>query len=113
MNEKHRRNYESAFDCFAVVWMASCDHSLVFFFNALAYNLESGSDDAYVYDLLQTRKEEQQFAKVKEIREILLQCALLLTDLVVGWGYIMLFLILPFRMAISYLFYYYSLQHRG
>lgn len=86
---------------------------LSFFFNALAYNLESGSDDAYVYDLLQTRKEEQQFAKVKEIREILLQCALLLTDLVVGWGYIMLFLILPFRMAISYLFYYYSLQHRG
>lgn len=51
---------------------------LSFLFNALAYNLESGSDDAYVYDLLQTMKEEQQFAKVKGIHEILLQCALLL-----------------------------------
>lgn len=55
-----------------------------FILNALSYNLESGTDDAYVYDLLQECKAEEKFAQVKGIREILLQVAMFLALFISG-----------------------------
>lgn len=51
---------------------------LSFALTALSYNLESGTDSAYVYDLLVEYNCEQEFARVQGIREVILQVAMLL-----------------------------------
>lgn len=55
-----------------------------FVLNALSYNLESGTDDAYVYDLLLKNNEEEKFAQIKGVREIILQVAMFLSLFISG-----------------------------
>lgn len=57
---------------------------LSFMMSALSYNLESGTDSAYVYDLLESTGEKEQFTKVQGVREIILQAAGLLAAVIGG-----------------------------
>lgn len=51
------------------IWMVY----LSFIISAIAYTLESGTDSAYVYDLMLENKDEQRFAKVQGYREVIFQ----------------------------------------
>lgn len=42
---------------------------------ALSYNMESGTDTAYVYDLMIENKDESRFSKVQGYREVVIQSA--------------------------------------
>ena len=46
---------------------------LAFIISALSYNMESGTDSAYVYDLMLENKDEKNFPKIQGKREVILQ----------------------------------------
>ncbi len=48
---------------------------IAFIVSALSYNMESGSDTAFVYDSLLENNEEKKFTKVQGYREVVLQVA--------------------------------------
>ncbi|MFR1449892.1 MAG: MFS transporter [Beduini sp.] len=50
---------------------------LSFILSALSYNMESGTDSAYVYDLMKSQNKEKTFAKVQGYREMIIQIAML------------------------------------
>ena len=52
--------------------------------SALSYNLESGTDSAYVYDLLMETHEQDTFPKIQGRREIVIQMATLLATTIGG-----------------------------
>ena len=55
-----------------------------FALSALSYNLESGTDSAYIYDLLSETNEQDRFAKIQGYREVILQGAMLLGVVIGG-----------------------------
>lgn len=57
---------------------------LSFILQALSYNLESGTDSAYVYDLLLEYNEQDEFAKIQGKREVVIQVAMLLSTTIGG-----------------------------
>ena len=57
---------------------------LSFILSALSYNLESGTDSAYVYDLLMETHEQDTFPKIQGRREIVIQMATLLATTIGG-----------------------------
>ena len=57
---------------------------LSFILQALSYNLESGTDSAYVYDLLLEYNEQEEFAKIQGKREVVIQVAMLLSTTIGG-----------------------------
>jgi|GEM_PF-6936495 len=57
---------------------------LAFALSALSYNLESGTDSAYIYDLLSETSEEHRFAKIQGIREVIRNIALLVGGVIGG-----------------------------
>lgn len=59
--------------------------ALSFFFQALAYNLESGAGDALIYDTLLTIEEEESYMKIKGRQEWSYQAASVFSLLVGGY----------------------------
>lgn len=57
---------------------------LSFAISAISYNLESGTDSAYVYDLLLETHQEKEFSRIQGIREIIISIAAFLSILVGG-----------------------------
>lgn len=68
--------------------VCSCHIVMVFLsfaISALSYNLESGTDSAYVYDLLLEMHQEKEFSRIQGIREIIISIATFLSILVGGF----------------------------
>ncbi len=57
---------------------------LSFILSALSYTMESGTDSAYVYDLLMETSEQDTFAKIQGRREVVIQIAILLATTIGG-----------------------------
>lgn len=57
---------------------------LSFILSALSYTMESGTDSAYVYDLLLEEKSQDEFPKIQGRREVVIQIAVLLATTLGG-----------------------------
>lgn len=57
---------------------------LSFILSALSYTMESGTDSAYVYDLLLEEKSQDEFPKIQGRREVVIQIAILLATTLGG-----------------------------
>lgn len=57
---------------------------LSFILSALSYTMESGTDSAYVYDLLLEEKSQGEFPKIQGRREVVIQIAILLATTLGG-----------------------------
>lgn len=57
---------------------------LSFIISALSYNLESGTDSAYVYDLMLENNDEKRFPKIQGYREMILQTACFIAIMIGG-----------------------------